>query len=165
MILLVAAVIVLLFAVEAIFSPGNGEPELDTMPPESIKQKIVAACTKYALIYNLDYATLMAFIELESGFNPKALGDNGASFGLFQIQKSVYATMIAEGYSTFDWQFTIEGNVKLAAIYMNWLRNKFDVKDGATMREYWVLGPTKYRNGARAPEERAKFLAAYERYA
>ena len=37
--------------------------------------------------YGIDASLVMAMIKVESNFNPDAIGDNGKSFGLMQIQK------------------------------------------------------------------------------
>lgn len=36
--------------------------------------------------HNIDPAVLLAMMELESGYNASAIGDNGAAFGLLQVQ-------------------------------------------------------------------------------
>lgn len=166
--LILLAVIVLLFAVEVLFSPGGDKKErgeLEPMPQTDPKSKIIESVRKYARIYNLDPTMMFAFIDIESKWNPNAVGDNGKAFGLFQIWEITYRTILQAGYSTIpEWKTSIDGNVKCAAIYMHWLLIHYNIPDGATLREYWVLGPGNYSKGLRSPEERLKYLQAYERY-
>lgn len=56
---------------------------VNTTPPPA--KSIPQLVEKYALEYGVSSTTMMQVIKCESGFNPKAVGDNGTSYGLAQI--------------------------------------------------------------------------------
>lgn len=73
-----------------------------TPKPLSIQEKIDAAAKRYGV-----QSTLMrSVIKCESTFNPKAVGDNGTSFGLVQIHLPSHPTITKE--QAFDEDFAID---------------------------------------------------------
>lgn len=149
------------------------ESETPTIPEGSnltMKQRIVATAQKVCARYDINPAVMLAFVEIESMFEPSAIGDNGKSFGLLQIQQVTYQTTIDDGYNTVpNWRTGIEENLTVGARYMKWLQKWFRKTYGKnptpqTLRELWTLGPNKYASGLRMPSEVAKFEKAVRNY-
>jgi hypothetical protein len=62
-------------------------------PKEPTVQELVS---KYALMYNVSEQRMLGTMKCESGFNPKAIGDKGTSFGLSQIHLPAHPTITKE---------------------------------------------------------------------
>ncbi len=55
-----------------------------------------------AIDHGIDPAIIKAMIQIESGGDPKAVGDDGESIGLMQIQPRYHGWRLAEGESLKD---------------------------------------------------------------
>ena len=73
------------------------------------KQSIIKKAIAYADKYKVPRNIVLAIIEKESGFNPKAKGDNGKSFGLMQI----YTKAHPDYKGGFDIDKNLDYGVKL----------------------------------------------------
>jgi soluble lytic murein transglycosylase len=90
--------------------------------------KLANALIKEAKKYKFDPIFLMAVIDHESTFNPRAKGTHG-EIGLMQIMPDT-AEWIAKKYD-IDWTgskslFDVATNVKIGAAYLDYLRGRFE---------------------------------------
>lgn len=77
------------------------EPKTAPIAPVSIETMI----TQSAAQYGVDRRTVARIIQCESQGDPKAIGDNGTSFGLVQIHLSAHQDIKKE--EAFDQAFSI----------------------------------------------------------
>lgn len=66
--------------------PSRIEADKYTFLPLSPKQAVIA----YASMYYAPAEPLLKLATCESNFNPKALGDQGMAFGVFQYHKATF---------------------------------------------------------------------------
>lgn len=80
--------------------------------PQKYQQMLQAAADKYKVPANL----LALVIHAESGFRPNAVGDNGSSFGFFQIHLPAHPDISKE--QAMDPQFNLDWGARyLASAY------------------------------------------------
>lgn len=109
--------------------------------------------------YNLDPALIAAVIQMESGFNPEAIGDAGKSFGLMQL----HVQGAGAGHMPSE-LLRVEVNVDLGASY---LRHNLDAFDGDLS-----LAISAHNQGTHGAQERGIInqgyvdgvLAAYQHF-
>ncbi len=106
--------------------------------------KISETIISQANLYNMDPLFIVALIERESRFNPKALGRFGEQ-GLMQIKPST-AHWIAKKYK-LSWNkshslYNPVHNIKFGAAYLDYLRQKFH-KSGHIYVEAYNMGPQR----------------------
>lgn len=100
---------------------------------------------KYAKLYNLEPALVMAIIHTESNFNPYAMSHVPA-YGLMQIVPSTAGADSHElitgkkGIPNKDMLFTAETNIQYGSAYLHILYNRYlkDIKDPKS-QEYCVI--------------------------
>lgn len=93
----------------------------------------------------LDPAFMIALALTESSLNPKAIGDDGLSFGLFQLHKNFISASQAE---LLDAGF----NTDAAMEKMGLLLRSFPGHSFADYAEAWTLGGSgRFKKGRRNP--------------
>jgi soluble lytic murein transglycosylase-like protein len=110
---------------------------------------------KYAALNGLDWLLVKSICQVESNLNPKAIGDDGASLGLMQIQKST-----AKGYGATDQTDLLdeENNLQFGCAFLADLIKKY----GLLMAiEIYNLGETKYLKGYRSPDYLNRVIKVY----
>ncbi len=138
---------------------------------QSRSHKISDTLVAQATLYNMDPLFLVALIENESKFNPKALGQHGEQ-GLMQIKPST-AKWIAQKYQlAWSKQYSLYNpiqNIKFGVAYLDYLRKKFN-GSGQFYVEAYNLGPQRMhevmkRHVVRKTYQhlvRANYLVLYE---
>lgn len=116
---------------------------------------------------NLDPVFIMAMIETESKFNPKAYGSHG-EIGLMQIKPDTAAWIAKKSTLHFKNAKTLENpahNIRLGVAYLSFLRNGFGLAPAKYVTAY-NMGPQKLRMmiaGNQKPKEYAtKVMANYK---
>lgn len=110
---------------------------------------------KYAALNGLDWLLVKSICKIESNLNPKAVGDDGESLGLMQIQRST-----AKGYGATDQTdlFDSDENLRFGCAFLSDLIKKY----GLLMAiEIYNLGETKYLKGYRAPDYLNRVIKVY----
>lgn len=77
------------------------------------KSQIISIITQVANQHGLPPAIALAAAQLESGFNPYAVGDNGSSFGIFQLHRGGEL-----GSHSSDWAYNPTNNANTAISVM-----------------------------------------------
>lgn len=77
-------------------------PEIATTTPEIIKERIKF----YADLYKVSEEVMDTIIRCESYYDPKAIGDDGDSIGLVQINKPSHPEITDE--QAFDHEFSLD---------------------------------------------------------
>jgi soluble lytic murein transglycosylase-like protein len=100
--------------------PGGGHidpvaPRLNTAERKAIAEAVTRVAAKHAL----DPSLVLAVIQAESGFNPKAVSPKGA-MGVMQLMPGT-----AERFGVRD-PFDVEDNLKGGVAYLRWLLDHFD---------------------------------------
>ena len=72
---------------------------------EAQKPTINTLIDQYATLYDVSAITMHKVIKCESGYNPKAIGDGGKSYGLVQIHLPSHPTITKE--QAFDSEYAI----------------------------------------------------------
>ncbi len=116
---------------------------------------------------NLDPVFIMAMIETESKFNPKAYGSHG-EIGLMQIKPDTAAWIAKKSKVHFKNAKTLENpshNIRLGVAYVSFLRKGFSLAPAKYVTAY-NMGPQKLRvmiAGHQKPKEYAtKVMANYK---
>lgn len=94
-----------------------------TVLAEDVKQKDYIEET--AESYGISPKLVKAIIEVESGGNANAIGDNGNSLGLMQIQPRYHAQRLKEGESLLDPKV----NVRVGCEILSELMDKYGTFD------------------------------------
>ncbi len=113
---------------------------------------------KWAELRGLDWKLLRAVAQTESTENPNAIGDDGRSLGLMQVQ-----LLIGKAYAgiiDISELFDPDKNIEAGSGYLKEMIDKYGLEGGI---EAYNLGETKYRKGLRSPTYRIKVLANYEK--
>ncbi len=141
----------------------------DIYQPRS--QKIAETIISQSNLYSMDPLFVVALIENESKFNPKALGQFGEE-GLMQIKPST-ATWIAKKYHlAIGKQYSLYNpthNIKFGVAYIDYLRKKYH-RSGKFYIEAYNLGPQRMNEFMKRHEVRityhhqvrSHYLALYE---
>ena len=97
----------------------------------------------------IDLATVLYIVKGESSFNPKAIGDNGKSIGIFQIQKICWLDATNFNKTTggkYENCFGIEYSKKIVKAYLNrYCSRAIENNDFETMARIWNGGPFGHR--------------------
>ena len=96
-----------------------------TVQAEDVKQKDYIEET--AESYGISPKLVKAIIEAESGGDPNAIGDNGNSLGLMQIQPRYHAQRLKEGESLLDPKV----NVRVGCEILSEIMDKYGTLDEA----------------------------------
>jgi len=101
--------------------------------------------------YQINPAVLKAIATVESGLDPSAMGDGGASFGLMQVQPAT-ARQFIELENDTD---LLDPNVNIQAggAFISFLIHRYGL-EGAI--QAYNLGETKYRKGLTSPDYLSK---------
>lgn len=98
-----------------------------------------------AIDHGIDPAIIKAMIQIESGGDPKAVGDDGESIGLMQIQPRYHGWRLAEGESLKDPRV----NVRIGCEILQDLLYKSHGDVGAALTVYnagYDTGSREYAN-------------------
>lgn len=96
-----------------------------TVQAEDVKQK--GYIEEAAESYGISPKLVKAIIEVESGGDANAVGDNGNSIGLMQIQPRYHAQRLKEGESLLDPKV----NVRVGCEILSEIMAKYDTLDEA----------------------------------
>lgn len=97
-IMIISVVIIILSAVSKDKVPAETEPKTKIIPP--IEVDIMQLIADH---FGLDKELIQAIVQVESGGDPKAVGDNGNSIGLMQIQPKWHKRRMARyGFTEKD---------------------------------------------------------------
>ena len=90
--------------------------------PEDVQRHLLQLCEER----DLDYPTLIALIERESGYKSNAVGDNNNSYGYGQIYKIWHKQRMAEE----GVQDLIEpyGNLRVCTSYLKYIKDRYGDK-------------------------------------
>jgi soluble lytic murein transglycosylase-like protein len=104
------------------------------------QQRWANAIADAATAAGLDPAFMIALAISESSLDPQAVGDNGQSFGLFQLQVKTAHSL--PGGAGADAQALLDGalNIQLAVAYMNQLMAQWPGYSWGDYAEAWTLG-------------------------
>lgn len=94
-----------------------------TVQAEDVKQKDYIEET--AESYGISHKLVKAIIKVESGGNANAVGDNGNSLGLMQIQPRYHAQRLKEGESLIDPKV----NVRVGCEILSEIMDKYGTLD------------------------------------
>lgn len=83
---------------------------------------------------NVPYHVALGLIEVESGFDPEAVGPDGYDIGLFQIRTSNHAWLSAE---TGAGPLTPAGNIECGVWLIGYLLNRYEATDAALTAYRW----------------------------
>ena len=111
---------------------------------EDIQLHIFAECEKY----NISPALVIAMIERESNYNASAVGDNGKSLGLMQIQPKYHQWRMNELGGT-DW-LNAKDNISVGVHILNGLFEKYGDDIYSVLHEYnggWAYANRLASNG------------------
>lgn len=118
---------------------------------------------KAAARYRLSPALILAVIEVESNFNPRAVSRVGAR-GLMQIMPATGSMFGAQAHQLFDPAV----NIDVGCRYLRYLANRYH-GNVETMLKAYNWGPGNVEKRSRIPEETRNYLkrvrAAYDRHA
>ena len=118
---------------------------------------------KAAARYRLPPALILAVIEVESNFNPRAVSRKGAR-GLMQIMPTTGSMFAARPHELFDPSV----NIDVGSRYLRYLANRYR-GDVETMLKAYNWGPGNVETRSRVPQETRTYLkrvrAAYDRHA
>ncbi len=125
---------------------------------QSRSQKISETIISQSNLYSMDPLFIVALIENESKFNPKALGQFGEQ-GLMQIKPST-ATWIAKKYHLATGkQYSLYNpthNIKFGVAYLDYLRQKYH-RSGKFYIEAYNLGPQRMNDFMKRHETRITY--------
>jgi soluble lytic murein transglycosylase-like protein len=128
----------------------------------------------FLLIIPSTYAesvSLKAIAQIESNGNPKAVGDKGRAFGLYQLHKEPI-----EDYNRHfkaDFKHSEAFNPKVATKVANWYINqeiprqlkRHRIKDTIPHRlEAWNRGPRRMARKKKMPRTTKRYLKNYMKY-
>lgn len=102
---------------------------------------------KWADVRGLDWRLLKAVAMHESDENPNAIGDNGASIGLMQVQKIIGQAYA--GVTDLTELYDPDKNVEAGSGFLKDMIDKYGVEGGI---QAYNLGETKYRKGITSPD-------------
>ena len=119
---------------------------------DQIDEKVLAKITACADAYDIPITLLMALIEVESNFNPRAVnkhnGDGSRDYGLMQLNSDTFAE-----YSR-DELLDVDNNLLLGCSYLRGLYDKYG---------NWYMAVYRYNGrGERAVEHLCKIMEAME---
>jgi hypothetical protein len=99
--------------------PPTGPPYVASGPlPKGLTPQFVAIANKYAALRQLPLAWVLATILNESSGNPGAVGDQGRSIGLMQVNADAHASRLAGQGLTKDSLFDPEINIRIGTEIM-----------------------------------------------
>jgi soluble lytic murein transglycosylase-like protein len=129
---------------------GSQDPGIDGALAAELARGIVAASERHAL----DPALVLAVIQVESGFDPRAVSPRGAQ-GLMQVRPVVVAALIDEGkIDPSKRHRSLKDplvNVQIGASYLALLNEMFgDVRVALTAYNW---GPTRIREKLRSKQK------------
>lgn len=128
-------------------------------PAELSVEELRRLAGRYAEDYNIDEELIRAVIQVESGWNPKAVSSKGAR-GLMQLMPRTAESLGVE--DPFDPEQNIEGGVK----YLSQMTDKYNGDIEKALAAY-NAGPTRVDSG-RVPEASSRYvrnvMALYHRY-
>ena len=115
----------------------------DSMGPNQAR-KLASLITEECDKYDLDPYLILAVIQIESSFIPKAVSGKGA-VGLMQVMPSTGKFVAKELGISYNGKNTLYDpyiNVKLGIHYLSFLKDRFDNTENALAA--YNYGPTKY---------------------
>lgn len=136
-----------------LLSQKKGETPMVVKPTELTLDEIFK---KWGDYYKIDPMLLKAIATNESSLDSQAIGDDGASLGLMQLQ---FATARAYGCQDSNDLFDAEENVRCGGGYLATLLSKYDT-EGAI--QAYNLGETKFNKGKTSPVYLARVQKFYK---
>ncbi len=112
---------------------------------------------KWGEARGLDWKLLRAFAKVESDLTPSAIGDQGNSIGLMQLQHWHWE---ANGLSRED-MFDPDKNIQVGSGFIADLMGKY-AGDVDSVIQAYNLGETKFNKGYTSPDYLAKVKREYE---
>lgn len=112
---------------------------------------------KWGNIYSLDWKLIKAVATVESELSPSAIGDDGVSFGLMQIQIAT-----AKGYGMTDAENLLDPdtNIKYGAKFLSDMIVKYGLDSGV---QIYTLGEPKFlKKGYRAQDYLNRVIKTYD---
>lgn len=109
---------------------GQGYFREDVPLDYSLQDALHTACEAN----NVPYHVALGLIEVESGFDPEAVGPDGYDIGLFQIRTSNHAWLSAE---TGADPLTPAGNIECGVWLIGYLLNRYEATDAALTAYRW----------------------------
>lgn len=109
--------------------------------------------SKWNALTGVDKNVLKAVAIVESNLNPNALGDNGASAGLMQVQLLVGREY--GGAKTLNDLFDPDINIRAGSNFLKHLISKYGFPNAL---QAYNLGETRYNRGFRSVEYMNKVL-------
>lgn len=91
-------------------SPGSIDADIAPPKPLTVQETIV----KYAQVFAVPEKELLTVAQCESGFNPKAIGDQGHAVNIFQFHKPTFETYAQKLGENLDY-YSYHDQAKLAA--------------------------------------------------
>lgn len=107
---------------------------------------ILSAVMTASVVHNIDSKLLLAIIEVESGYNPSAIGKSHGEIGLFQLRPEFHEC------ASFD----IVENVNCGANYLSEVRR---IKGSEFPKAWWVY----FNYGPYSKLERPRDTQYYEK--
>lgn len=129
----------------------------DSMNPTEAR-KLATLITEECDKYDLDPYLILAVIQVESSFIPKAVSGKGA-VGLMQVMPSTGKFVAKELGISYNGKSTLYDpytNVKLGIHYLSFLTDRFDTTENALAA--YNYGPTKFENSARLKKTQPKYV-------
>lgn len=129
----------------------------DSMTPTEAR-KLATLITEECDKYDLDPYLILAVIQVESSFTPKAVSGQGA-VGLMQVMPSTGKFVAKELGITYNGKHTLYDpyvNVRLGIHYLSFLADRFESTENALAA--YNYGPTKYQNSASLKKTPPKYV-------
>lgn len=114
---------------------------------------------KWGSMRGLDWKLLRAFATVESNLKEMALGDNGASIGLMQVQLIIGKAYA--GVQNLSELYNPDKNIEAGSGFISDLMRKYDGDLDSVIQAY-NLGETKFNKGYKSLDYLAKVKKEYE---
>lgn len=121
------------------------------LPQNADRNAVLAAINRYAKVYGLDPALVRAMVEVESGFNLKAVSPKGAQ-GLMQIMPAT-----ARDLKLKD-SFDAEKNIEAGTRYLKQLMDRFGTAELALAAYNAGPGTVSRSGGVPAINETRQYI-------
>lgn len=129
----------------------------DSMAPNEAR-KLASLITEECDKYDLDPYLILALIQIESSFIPKAVSGKGA-VGLMQVMPSTGKFLAKELGISYNGKSTLYDpyiNVRLGIHYLSFLADRFESTENALAA--YNYGPTKFENSEKLKKTPPKYV-------
>lgn len=107
----------------------------------SVKQNVRLEALQASLQYGIQYELLLAIIEVESNFNPLAIGKDG-ELGVMQLHPKWHSPKLGD----------IEGNIEKGTRFLHYIKQRFEPVYGDAWFVAYNFGPSRMLSDPRATE-------------